>query len=43
MAIKTMSASSTGSWSIGWKEVTLKNAKYGVYNGDVRYIDASFE
>ena len=43
MAIKTMSASSTGNWSIGWKEVTLKNAKYGVYNGDVRYIDAWFE
>jgi len=43
MAIKTMSNSGGGDWSIGWKEVTLKEAKYGVYNGDTRYIDAWFE
>jgi len=43
MAIKTMSASTGGDWSIGWKMVTLKNAKYGMYNNDVRYVDAHFE
>ena len=43
MAIKTMSTSSGGSWSIGWKQVTLKNARYGVYNGDIRYVDIWFE
>ena len=42
MAIKTMSSSGGGDWSIGWKEVTLKDAKYGKYN-DTRYIDAWFE
>ena len=42
MAIKTMSNSGGGDWSIGWKEVTLKDAKYGKYN-DVRYVDAWFE
>lgn len=42
MAIKTMSSSSNGDWSIGWKLVTLKNAKYGTYN-DTRYVDAWFE
>lgn len=42
MAIKTMSNSGGGDWSIGWKEVTLKDAKYGMYN-DVRYVDAWFE
>ena len=43
MAIKTMSSSGGGDWSHGWKEVTLKNAKYGMYNNEVRYIDAWFE
>ena len=43
MAIKTMSSSGGGDWSHGWKQVTLKNAKYGMYNNDVRYIDAWFE
>ena len=41
MAIKTMS-SAGGDWSIGWKEVTLKDAKYGMYN-DIRLVDAWFE
>ena len=41
MAIKTMS-STGGDWSIGWKEVTLKDAKYGMYN-DIRLVDAWFE
>ena len=43
MAIKTMSSSGGGDWSHGWKQVTLKNAKYGMYNNDVRYVDAWFE
>ena len=42
MAIKTMSNSGGGDWSVGWKEVTLKDAKYGMYN-DIRYVDAWFE
>ena len=41
MAIRTMS-SGGGDWSIGWKEVTLKDAKYGMYN-DIRLVDAWFE
>ena len=41
MAIKTMS-STGGDWSIGWKEVTLKDAKYGMYN-DIRLVDAWLE
>ena len=43
MAIKTMSSSGGGDWSHGWKEVTLKDAKYGMYNNEVRYVDAWFE
>ena len=43
MAIKTMSNSIISDWSHGWKEVTLKNAKYGMYNNEVRYVDAWFE
>jgi len=43
MAIKTMSSSGGGDWSHGWKQVTLKNAKYGTYNNEVRYVDAWFE
>ena len=43
MAIKTMSNSGGSDWSHGWKEVTLKNTKYGMYNNEVRYVDAWFE
>ena len=43
MAIKTITSSSGSDWSKGWKEVTLKEAKYGMYNDDVRYVDAWFE
>ena len=43
MAIKTMSSSGGGDWSHGWKQVTLKDAKYGTYNNEVRYVDAWFE
>tara|TARA_R100001244_G_C5140772_1_gene127840 strand:- start:77 stop:655 length:579 start_codon:yes stop_codon:yes gene_type:complete len=43
MAIKTITSSSDSDWSIGWKSVTLKEAKYGMYNDDVRYVDAWFE
>lgn len=43
MAIKTITNSSSSDWSIGWKSVTLKEAKYGMYNDDVRYVDAWFE
>ena len=43
MAIKTITNSSNSDWSIGWKSVTLKEAKYGMYNDDVRYVDAWFE
>ena len=43
MAIKTITSSSGSDWSKGWKEVTLKEAKYGMYNNDVRYVDAWFE
>ena len=38
-----MSNSISSDWSHGWKEVTLKNAKYGMYNNEVRYVDAWFE
>ena len=43
MAIKTITSSSGSDWSIGWKSVTLKEAKYGMYNDDIRYVDAWFE
>jgi len=43
MAIRTMTNSSGGDWTEGWKTVTLKEAKYGMYNNEVRYVDAWFE
>jgi len=42
MAIKTMSSSSGGNWSEGWKTVTFKNSKYGTWN-ETRYIDIWFD
>jgi len=43
MTIRTMSTSSGGDWTHGWKTVTLKDAKYGTYNNEVRYVDAWFD
>ena len=43
MTIRTMSTSSGGDWTHGWKTVTLKECKYGTYNNEVRYVDAWFD
>ena len=44
MAIRTIGKTGgNGNWSHGWHEVTLKDAKYGVYNDEVRYVDMWFE
>ena len=44
MAIRTMTVGSgTGAdFSIGWKELVIKKAAYGDYNGN-RYLDVWFE
>ena len=44
MAIRTTAMGQGGElWNHGWHEVTIKDAKYGVYNNEVRYIDMTFE
>jgi len=43
MAIRTTGMGGSSLWTHGWHLVTLKDAKYGVYNGDTKYIDANFE
>ena len=46
MAVKTMSASGGGKFNVGWHELTISNADYGVFktnDGDKRYVDMLFE
>ena len=44
MAIRTVTGGTGGSvdYTAGWKELTIKNAKYGTYNSN-KYIDIWFE
>ena len=44
MAVRTIGKTGGGgAWNHGWHEITLKDAKYGTYNDDVKYVDMWFE